>query len=77
MLKIRLKRYGRNRQPSYRIIVIDSKKRRDGRPIEEIGFYNPLKDTSTLDNKKAEKYIKHGAQITDTVRGIMRKTKAQ
>nr|YP_009315442.1 Ribosomal protein S16 [Yamadaella caenomyce]SCW23897.1 Ribosomal protein S16 [Yamadaella caenomyce] len=73
MLKIRLKKYGRRKYPSYRIIVIDSRKRRDGRPLEEIGFHNPLNKQTTLDIEKAKKYIKYGAQTSSTVRAIYNK----
>jgi small subunit ribosomal protein S16 len=70
MLKIRLKKYGRKQQPTYRIIVIDSKKRRDGRPLEEIGFYNPIRDESYINNKRVEYYKSHGAQLSKTVLSI-------
>jgi small subunit ribosomal protein S16 len=76
MLKIRLKRYGRKKQPSYRIIVIDSRKRRDGRPIEEIGFYNPLQNETTLNIIKMEQYVKNGAKVSQIVTSIWDKTKA-
>jgi small subunit ribosomal protein S16 len=75
MLKIRLKRYGRKKQPSYRIVVIDSRKRRDGRPIEEIGFYNPLKDETTLNIAKIEHYVGNGAKVSKIVTSIWSKTK--
>lgn len=70
MLKIRLKKYGRKQQPTYRIIVIDSKKRRDGRPLEEIGFYNPLRDEIHVNNKRVEYYKSNGAQLSKTVVSI-------
>nr|YP_009628779.1 ribosomal protein S16 [Balbiania investiens]QBX88562.1 ribosomal protein S16 [Balbiania investiens] len=75
MLKIRLKRYGRKKQPSYRIIVIDSRKRRDGRPIEEIGFYNPLQHETTLNIVKMEQYVKNGAKVSEIVTSIWNKSK--
>nr|YP_009313398.1 Ribosomal protein S16 [Dichotomaria marginata]SCW21652.1 Ribosomal protein S16 [Dichotomaria marginata] len=73
MLKIRLKRYGRKKQPCYRIIVIDSRKRRDGQPIEEIGFYNPITKETTINIEKVNYYTLNGAQITKTVNVIYNK----
>lgn len=74
MLKIRLKRFGRKKQPSYRIIVINSKKRRDGKALEEVGCYNPITNQTKLDTVKVQKKIKEGAQLTDTVKNILAKT---
>nr|YP_063546.1 30S ribosomal protein S16 [Gracilaria tenuistipitata var. liui]Q6B914.1 RecName: Full=Small ribosomal subunit protein bS16c; AltName: Full=30S ribosomal protein S16, chloroplastic [Gracilaria tenuistipitata var. liui]AAT79621.1 30S ribosomal protein S16 [Gracilaria tenuistipitata var. liui] len=71
MLKIRLKRFGRKRQPSYRIIVIDSRKPRDGRPIEEIGFYSPLNNKSKINLIQVKKRIYQGAQPTKKVQQII------
>nr|YP_010198503.1 ribosomal protein S16 [Gracilaria pachydermatica]UAD86919.1 ribosomal protein S16 [Gracilaria pachydermatica] len=71
MLKIRLKRFGRKKQPSYRIIVIDSRKPRDGRAIEEIGFYNPITNQLQINLKKAVKRINEGAQTTKKVQQII------
>ena len=75
MLKIRLKRYGRKKQAMYRIIVIDSKKRRDGRAIEEVGFYNPLTKESQLNISKIEKRIYEGAQLTNRVKNLINNIK--
>ncbi len=71
MLKIRLKRNGRKKQAIYRIIVIDSKKRRDGRAIEEVGFYNPMTKTTKINLEKIESRIAQGAQLTRTVKSIV------
>nr|YP_009244564.1 ribosomal protein S16 [Agarophyton chilense]AMK96806.1 ribosomal protein S16 [Agarophyton chilense]ASP44701.1 30S ribosomal protein S16 [Agarophyton chilense]UAD84468.1 ribosomal protein S16 [Agarophyton chilense] len=71
MLKIRLKRFGRKRQPSYRIIVIDGRKPRDGRPIEEIGFYNPINNKSKINLIQVRKRIDQGAQPTKKVQQII------
>lgn len=71
MLKIRLKRNGRKKQAIYRIIVIDSKKRRDGRAIEEVGFYNPMTKITKINLEKIESRIAQGAQLTKTVRSII------
>nr|YP_010873272.1 ribosomal protein S16 [Nemalion vermiculare]WGV34461.1 ribosomal protein S16 [Nemalion vermiculare] len=73
MLKIRLKRYGRKKSPSYRIVVIDSRKRRDGRPLEELGFHNSLTNETTLDLKKMSLYTSNGAQTSKTVQFIYNK----
>nr|YP_010618984.1 Ribosomal protein S16 [Deltalsia parasitica]WAX02997.1 Ribosomal protein S16 [Deltalsia parasitica] len=72
MLKIRLKRLGRKKKPFYRIILTDSRKKRDGKPIEEIGFYNPLNKHHQLNIAKINEKIKQGAQITTTVKNIIK-----
>ena len=71
-VKIRMKRMGAKKAPFYRVVVADSRYPRDGRFIEEIGTYNPLTDPSTIniDKEKAEKWIKNGAQPTDTVKKL-------
>ena len=73
MIKLRLKRYGKKREVSYRIIAINSLARRDGRPLEELGFYNPRTDEVKLDVPNIVKRLKQGAQPTDTVRRILEK----
>lgn len=73
MIKLRLKRYGKKRAASYRIIAIDNRSRRDGRPLEELGFYNPRTDETRLDVPGIVKRLKEGAQPTDTVRHILAK----
>ncbi len=77
-VKIRLRRMGAKRQPSYRVVVADSRYPRDGRFIEEIGFYDPTKDPSVIriDNEKAQKWLANGAQPTDTVRALLKKSGA-
>ena len=77
-VKIRLRRMGAKRQPSYRVVVADSRYPRDGRFIEEIGFYDPTKSPSVIriDNEKAQQWLKNGAQPTDTVRALLKKTGA-
>ena len=76
MVKIRLRRMGAKKAPFYRIVVADSHFARDGRVIEEIGTYNPLTDpaTVTIDVEKAKTWIKNGAQPTDTVKALLKKS---
>ncbi len=75
-VKIRLKRIGAKKAPYYRVVVADSRFPRDGRFIEEIGTYNPLTDPATvqIDAEAAKKWIGNGAQPTDTVRSLLKKT---
>ena len=74
-VKIRLRRMGATKAPFYRIVVADSRYPRDGRFIEEIGYYNPLQDPPVvkIDAEKAAKWIANGAQPTDTVKAIFKK----
>ena len=74
MVKIRLKRFGSKKKPVYRIIVIDSRSRRDGRPIEEIGFYDPRKEPAQvrLDTEAYDKWVKQGAHPTETVERLVK-----
>lgn len=76
MVKIRLKRMGAHKRPFYRVVVADSRTPRDGRFIEEIGTYNPLKDPAEIkiDVEVAQKWISNGAQPTDTVRALLKKS---
>ena len=78
MLKIRLRRMGAKKAPFYRIVVADSRAPRGGAFVEEIGYYNPISDPVELkiDNEKAANWIKNGAQPTDTVRALLKKTGA-
>ena len=68
-VKIRLKRMGAKKKPFYRIVVADSRCHRDGKFIEEIGYYNPLVEEKTVkvDSEKVQQWIKNGAKPTDTV----------
>ncbi|HHV32383.1 30S ribosomal protein S16 [Caproiciproducens sp. LBM24188] len=74
-VKIRLRRMGAKKAPFYRIVVADSRFPRDGRFIEEIGYYNPLEEPSVVkvDAEKAKKWIANGAQPTDTVKALLKK----
>ncbi len=78
MVKIRLKRMGMKKKPFYRIVVADSRFPRDGRFIESIGYYNPIANPAEIkvDNDKAAQWIKNGAQPTETVRAILKKSGA-
>ncbi|MBE6115791.1 MAG: 30S ribosomal protein S16 [Erysipelotrichaceae bacterium] len=73
MVKLRLKRMGAKKQPSYRIVAADSRAPRDGRFIEIIGFYNPRSNPVEIkiDEEKALKWLSNGAQPSDTVRSIL------
>ncbi len=67
MLKIRLKRMGAKKNPSYRIIVINSTTKREGKPVQELGYYNPKTKVMKLDKVSALDWVKKGAQPTETV----------
>ncbi len=73
MVKLRLKRYGKKRQPSYRIIAIESKTRREARPLEELGYYNPRTKETVLETGGLLKWLRYGAQPTETLDGILKK----
>lgn len=74
-VKIRLKRMGAKKKPFYRVVVADSRYPRDGRFIEEIGYYNPNTNPSDvkIDADKAKEWLSKGAQPTDTVRALLKK----
>lgn len=69
MLKIRLKRIGRKKQPSYRVVVVESSKPRDGRTIADLGSYNPRNNPTTFDinKEKMQEWLSNGAQPSETV----------
>ena len=75
-VKIRLKRVGKKKAPSYRVVVADSRSPRDGRIIENIGWYNPLVEPSAIniDEEKALKWLNVGAQPTDSVASLLKRT---
>ena len=75
MIKLRLKKYGRKGQPCYRIVAMDSRVKRDGKSIEELGFYNPMTDETHLKFQRIKVRLDQGAQPTDTVRNIFIKAK--
>ena len=74
-VKIRLRRMGAKKAPFYRVVVADSRFPRDGRFIEEIGYYNPISEPVEIkiDAEAAQKWIKNGAQPTDTVKALLKK----
>ncbi len=75
MVKIRLRRMGRRNSPFYRVVIADQRSPRDGKFIELIGHYNPLTnpETISIDEEKALKWLRYGAQPTDTVRTLLKK----
>lgn len=70
MVTIRLSRYGRKKAPFYRVVAVDSRKKRDGDFLEVLGFWNPAKDEKKLDKENFEAWIKKGAQVSDTVKKL-------
>lgn len=73
MLKLRLKRVGRKRSPSYRLVVMENTFRRDGRPIEEVGYYNPITKDYNFHKEKIEKWLSYGVEPTETVFNLLKK----
>ncbi|MBS5391171.1 MAG: 30S ribosomal protein S16 [Anaerovoracaceae bacterium] len=76
MVKIRLKRMGAHKKPFYRIVVADVRAPRDGKFIEEIGYYNPMTEPKEIkiNEELAQKWISNGAQPTDTVKALFKKS---
>ena len=76
MVKIRLRRMGAKKAPFYRVVVADSRYPRDGRFIEEIGTYNPMREPAeiNINAEKAQTWLKNGAQPTDTVKILLKKS---
>lgn len=74
-VKIRLKRIGAKKAPFYRLVVADSRSPRDGKFIEEIGYYNPITNPAEvkIDSEKAKKWLSNGAQPSDTVKSLLKK----
>ena len=75
-VKIRLRRMGAKKAPFYRVVVADERSPRDGKFIDEIGYYNPLKNPAEvkIDEAKAQKWLNDGAQPTETVKSILKKS---
>ena len=76
MVKIRLKRMGAHKKPFYRIVVADVRAPRDGKLIEELGYYDPMKEPKEIkiDEELAKKWLANGAQPTDTVKSLFKKS---
>jgi small subunit ribosomal protein S16 len=73
MLKLRLKRTGRKQSPSYRLVIMENTTRRDGRPIDEVGYYNPITKQSQFDTAKITKWLSYGVTPTKTVLNLLKK----
>ena len=73
-VKMRLRRMGAKQAPTYRVIIADSRSPRDGRFIEEIGHFDPRSDELKIDAEKAKKWLANGAQPTDTVKALLKKS---
>lgn len=73
MLKLRLKRTGRKRSPSYRLVIMENTTRRDGRPIDEVGYYNPITKQSQFNTGKITKWLNYGVTPTKTVLNLLKK----
>jgi len=73
MLKLRLKRAGRKGSPSYRLVIIEQSTRRDGRPIDEVGYYNPITKKSFFNILKIETFLRNGVKPSKTVLNLLLK----
>lgn len=73
MLKLRLKRVGRKRSPSYRLVVMENTTRRDGRPVEEVGYYDPISKNYKFDSEKIKTWLSYGVKPTETVSHLLKK----
>ena len=74
MLKIRLKRMGRKKKPTYRLVILENRTKCNGKPIEEVGFYNPITKNCWINVGKINKWLKYGAKPTKTVLYLLKKT---
>ena len=73
MIMIRLSRFGRKKAPFYRVVAIDGTKKREGQPLEVLGFWNPANKETKIDGKKVAEWVKKGAQISPTVAKLLKK----
>jgi len=73
MLKLRLKRLGKKRFPSYRLVIMESTSRRNGRPVDEVGYYDPMTKNYKFDTDKIKKWLSYGVQPTETVFHLLKK----
>ena len=74
MLKLRLKRIGRKRSPSYRLVIMENNSRRDGKPVDEVGYYNPISKQYKFETEKINKWLNYGVQPTTTVLNLLKKS---
>ena len=73
MLKLRLKRVGRKRYPAYRLVVMENMTKRDGKPIDEVGYYNPITKQYKFESDRIKKWLNYGVQPTETVFNLLKK----
>ena len=73
MLRLRLKRTGRKRSPSYRLVIMENTTRRDGRSIEELGYYSPITKKYKFNNAKVKKWLEYGVKPTESVLNLLKK----
>jgi len=73
MLKLRLKRLGKKRSPSYRLVIMENTSRRNGRPVDEVGYYNPMTKDYKFDTDKIKKWLSYGVKPTETVFQLLKK----
>lgn len=73
MLKLRLKRLGKKRSPFYRLVIMENTFRRNGRPIDEVGYYNPMTKQCKFDVEKIQKWLRYGVKPTETVYYLLKK----
>jgi small subunit ribosomal protein S16 len=73
MLRLRLKRIGRKGSPSYRLVVMENKMRRDGRPIDQVGYYDPIVKKYQFNADKIQKWLSYGVKPTETVLTLLKK----
>jgi small subunit ribosomal protein S16 len=75
MLKLRLTRIGRKKQPVYRLVIIEHTTRRDGRPVDQVGYYNPLTKESNFQVEKIQKWLSYGVKPSETDYHLLKKAK--
>ncbi len=73
MIKVRLSRKGKRNAPFYKIVAVESWRKRDGKYLESLGYFNPAKDDFEIDKKKLDKWIKNGAQVSASVKKLLNK----
>lgn len=73
MLKLRLKRIGRKRYPAYRLVVMENMTKRDGKPVDEVGYYNPITKQYKFESDRIKKWLNSGAKPTETVFNLLKK----